>query len=285
MKEHRSDFLVRRMASALKVTQSGFYAWLNRPESPRKRERQRFDVEVRAIFEASDHRYGSEKIAKALVERGHHHNRKRVADSMKRQGLRSKVCRKFRVKTTDTNHTLAFSPNLLNRQFTVECPNQAWVTDITYLPSKVGWLYLTVFIDLFSRLVVGWWVSTSLGHEAVVEALYRGIWRRKPPQGLMIHSDGGVQFCCQGFRSVLATHKFVQSMSRKGNCWDNAVAESFFRTLKTELIYHIDILDENHARQLLFEYIEVFYNRQRLHATLGYVSPAQYETVKLVKFA
>jgi putative transposase len=285
MKEQRSEFSVERMASALKVSQSGFYAWQHRPASTRKQNRQRLDVEVRSIFKASDHRYGSEKITKTLVERGYGCNRKRVADSMKRQGLRSKVCRKFRVQTTDTSHALAFSPNLLNRQFSVERPNQVWVTDITYLPSKVGWLYLTVFIDLFSRLVVGWCVSTSLSHEAVVEALYRGIWRRKPPRGLMIHSDGGVQFCCEGFRSVLDTYAFIQSMSRKGNCWDNAVAESFFRTLKTELIYHIDLLDEYHARQVLFDYIEIFYNRQRLHATLGYVSPAQYESVKLVKSA
>ena len=285
MKEHRSEFSVERMASVLNISQSGFYAWQKRPESARTQKRQRLDVEVRSIFEASDQRYGSEKITKALVERGYSRNRKRVADSMKRQGLRSKVCRKFRVRTTDTNHGMAFSPNLLNRQFTVERPNQVWVTDITYLPSKVGWLYLTVFIDLFSRLVVGWCVSTTLGHEAVVAALYRGIWRRKPSQGLMIHSDGGVQFCCQGFRSVLETHNFIQSMSRKGNCWDNAVAESFFRTLKTELIYHVDLLDEHHAQHVLFDYIEVFYNRQRLHATLGYVSPAQYEIVKSAKLA
>ena len=251
MKGHRSEFSVGRMAEALKVSPSGFYAWNNRPESRRRVECQRFDLEVRSIFEASGRRYGSEKITNEMVGRGYGRNRKRVAGSMKRQGLRSKVCRKFRVKTTDTNHTIPFSPNLLNRRFTVERPNEVWVTDITYLPSKIGWLYLTVFIDLFSRLVVGWCVSTSLGHEAVVEALQRAVWRRKPPQGLMIHSDGGVQFCCQGFRSVLTRHTFVQSMSRKGNCWDNAVAESFFRTLKTELIYHVELLDENHARGAL----------------------------------
>jgi len=285
MKEHRSEFSVGRMAKALRVSPSGFYAWNNRPESKRPLERQRFDLDVRSIFEASERRYGSEKIMDEMVKRGYGRNRKRVADSMKRQGLRSKVCRKFRVKTTDTNHMIPFSPNLLNRQFTVERPNAVWVTDITYLPSSIGWLYLTVFIDLFSRLVVGWCVSTSLGHEAVVEALQRAVWRRKPPQGLMVHSDGGVQFCCHGFRSVLAGHKFVQSMSRKGNCWDNAVAESFFRTLKTELIYHVALLDENHARHVLFNYIELFYNRQRIHATLGYVSPAQYESIKLNKLA
>jgi transposase InsO family protein len=285
MKDFRSEFSVARMAGVFDVSQSGFYAWLNRPQSRHKQQKQRFDVEVRSVFEASDHRYGSEKVAKTLEDRGYSHNRKRVAASMKRQGLRSKVCRKFRVQTTDTNHAFPFSPNLLNRQFSVAVPDQVYVTDITYLPSKVGWLYLTVFIDLFSRLVVGWCVSTSLGHEPVVEALYRAIWRRKPPKGLMIHSDGGVQFCCRGFRSVLETSGFIQSMSRRGNCWDNAVAESFFKTLKTELIYHIDLLDENHARHVLFDYIEVFYNRQRLHATLGYVSPAQYETAKLAKSA
>jgi len=285
MKAFRSEFSVGRMAKVLEVSPSGFYAWLRRRESPRRQERQRFDRDVRSAFEESKGRYGSEKITRAMTERGYRRNRKRVADSMRRQGLRSKVCRKFRVKTTDSNHGLAISPNLLNRQFAVDRPNHAWVTDITYLPSRIGWLYLTVFIDLYSRLVVGWCLSTSLGHEAVVTALQRAIWKRRPPAGLMVHSDGGVQFCCRDFRAVLEQHRFVQSMSRKGNCWDNAVAESFFRTLKTELIYHVDLVDEVHAQPVLFEYIESFYNRKRLHSTLGYVSPAEFETVKPAKVA
>ncbi len=278
-------FSVGRMAGVLDVSPSGFYAWLRRRESLRRQERQRFDRDVRAAFAESKGRYGSDKIAREMTKRGYRRNRKRVADSMRRQGLRSKVCRKFRVKTTDSNHGLAISPNLLNRQFAVDRPDQAWVTDITYLPSRVGWLYLTVFIDLYSRLVVGWCLSTSLSHEAVVTALQRAIWKRRPPVGLMVHSDRGVQFCCRDFRAVLGQHRFIQSMSRRGNCWDNAVAESFFRTLKTELIYHIDLIDEMHAQSVLFEYLESFYNRKRLHSTLGYVSPADFETEKPAKVA
>jgi len=203
---------------------------------------------------------------------------------MKRQGLRSKVKRKF-VVTTDSKHSEPVAPNILNRQFTVEEPDRCWVSDITYLASKTGWLYLTVIIDLFSRLVVGWNVSASLGHESVLTALHSAVWRRKPSRGLLFHSDRGVQYACGNFREAIKTYGFVQSMSRKGNCWYNAVAESFFRSLKTELIYHVDLIDEAHARKALFEYIEIFYNNQRLHASLGYVPPSEFETVKLKKCA
>jgi putative transposase len=232
----RSEFPVEKMAEMLKISKSGFYKWLNRPPSNRVQNRIRFDMEVKAVFESYRSTYGSEKITQELVKQGYGRNRKRVAESMARQRLKSKVHRKFRVVTTDSKHDYPVAPNLLNRNFTTEKPDQVWVTDITYLPSRVGWLYLTVFIDLFSRFVVGWAVSTSLSHEAVLTAFQRGIWRRKPGKGLMIHSDRGVQFCCEAFRSIIRAKGFVQSMSRKGNCWDNAVAESFFKSLKTELI-------------------------------------------------
>ena len=278
MKAHRKVFSVERMAKVLEVSTSGYYAWFTRPESRRKRERRHLDVLVKAAFETSKSRYGSRKIKRTLAKEDHIYSRSRVAESMSRQSLRSKVCRKF-VVTTDTRHDLKASPNLLNRTFEADRPNQVWTSDITYLPSRAGWLYLVVFLDLFSRRVVGWCVSTSLGHETVLKALSRAVWQRRPEPGLMVHSDRGIQYCCDGFRDTIDRHQFVQSMSRKGNCWDNAVTETLFRTLKTEWLYHVDLKDLDHAERELFEYIELFYNNQRLHASLDYVSPADFETM------
>lgn len=284
MHKHSSQFPVKKMASVLEVSRSGFYAWLRRPPSRRERENRCLDVEIKAVYESSKRRYGSVKVTRELHRRGRHYSRKRVAERMKKMGLRSKVQRKFRV-TTHSRHSYPLAPNLLNRHFRVAAPNQVWVSDITYIWTHSGWLYLTMFIDLFSRLVIGWAVSTSLSHEMVLQALYRAIGHRRPPRGLMVHSDRGIQYACGGFTDVLAQHGFIQSMSRKGDCWDNAVAESFFRTLKTELVYHVDLFDKQHLEKELFEYIEIFYNRQRIHSTLGYLCPTEYEQVKLNKCA
>jgi transposase InsO family protein len=221
------------MAHVLGVSASGYYAWLSRPESPRKKERRLLDVRVKAVFEENRRRYGALKICRALSAQGHLYGRGRVADAMRRQGLRACVGRKF-VVTTQTKHTLSTAPNLLNRAFDQDRPNSVWVSAITYLKSRSGWLYLAVFIDLFSRRVVGWHLSTSLKHDLVLFALSKAVQRRRPRPGLMIHSDRGVQYCCDGFRNMVDIHGFIQSMSRKADCWDNAVAESFFRTLKTE---------------------------------------------------
>jgi putative transposase len=197
-----------------------------------------------------------------------------------RAGLRSKIRRKYRV-TTDSKHSFPVAPNLLQRNFTAQAPNQAWVSDITYLATCRGWLYLTVIIDLFSRLVVGWALSSSLGHEMVITALKRAIRRRRPGKGLIFHSDRGVQYACTDFRKELAEHGFTQSMSRKGDCWDNAVAESFFGIMKTELVYHEKYEGHQDTLHSVFEYIEAFYNHQRRHSTLEYLSPAEYEKQKL----
>lgn len=284
MKDHRSMFSVEMMARVLEVSRSGFHAWEKRPESVRSRERRLFDVQVRAAFEQSKGRYGSEKVRQALAGKGRSCSRKRVAESMRRQGLRSKIMRKFRV-TTDSKHSYPVAPNLLNRKFSASAPNRVWVSDITYLWTGSGWLYLVVFIDLYSRRVVGWYVSPSLGHETVLAALYRAVWRRRPGKGLIIHSDRGVQYCCDGFRKAIKKLGFVQSMSRKGNCWDNAVAESFFKILKSELIYHITLTNGKEAREILFEYIERDYNGNRIHGTLGYLTPIAFESVKVAKVA
>jgi putative transposase len=283
MKDHSSEFSVERMASVFEVSRSGYYNWQGRAESKSTRERQLFDLEVKTAFAAGKGHYGRDRVRLELGLRGRKASRKRVGASMDRQGLRFKPRRRFRV-TTNSKHSFPVAQNLLNRNFSVSAPNQVLVSDITYLPSRCGWLYLTVFIDLFSRMVVGWCVSTSLSHEGVLEALYRAIWRRRLPAGVMIHSDRGVQFCCEAFRKVLAMHRFVQSMSRKGNCWDNAVAESFFGTLKSEWLSQIDLYDRDHAEKELFKYIEQYYNGQRIHTTLG-MSPIMFENKKSIKCA
>jgi transposase InsO family protein len=283
MKDHSSEFSVERMAIVLNVSRSGYYGWLSSVESERARERRLFDIEVKAAFAAGKGYYGRDRVRMELGFRGRKASRKRVGTSMDRQGLRFKSKRRYRV-TTDSKHDLPVVENLLNRNFSVGEPNKVLVSDITYLPSRSGWLYLTVFIDLFSRMVVGWCVSSSLSHEGVVEALYRAIWRRGLSAGTMIHSDRGVQYCCEVFRRVLARHHFVQSMSRKGNCWDNAVAESFFGTLKNEWLSGIKLYDRDHAERELFKYIEQYYNGQRIHTKLG-MSPLMFENRKLVKCA
>lgn len=283
IKEHSSEFSVERMANALNVSRSGYYVWAGRSMSRSAQDRQLFDLEVKTAFTMGNGKYGRDRVRLELGLHGRKASRKRIGASMERQGLRFKPKRRFRA-TTNSKHAFPVAPNLLNRNFTVNAPDQVWVTDITYLPSRSGWLYLTVFIDLFSRMVVGWAVSTSLSHEGVLDALYRAIWRRRPPAGLMIHSDRGVQFCCEGFRKVIAEHRFVQSMSRKGNCWDNAVSESFFGTLKREWLPDVDLYDRAHAEQELFKEIEQFYNGQRIHTTIG-MSPIMFENRKLIKCA
>ena len=207
-------------------------------------------------------------------------SKNRVARRMRDTGLRSKIRRKYRV-TTDSKHHFPIAPNLLERNFTAEVPDKVWVSDITYLASRTGWLYLTVIIDLFSRMVVGWALSSSLSHEMVVAALKRAVKNRRPAKGLIFHSDRGVQYACTDFCKELDKNQFIQSMSRKGDCWDNAVAESFFGIMKTELTYHEQYEDHQDTLHSIFEYIEAFYNRQRKHSTLGYLSPVEYEKQKL----
>jgi len=237
------------------------------------------DAEIREIYDGSRGRYGSPKITRELQDRGRRVSKSRVARRMRAAGLRSKVRRKYRV-TTDSKHHFPVAPNLLERKCTTTAPDKVWASDITYLATRSGWLYLTVIIDLFSRLVVGWALSSSLSHDMVVTALKRAIRRRRPGKGLVFHSDRGVQYACSDFREELDKYGFIQSMSRKGDCWDNAVAESFFGIMKTELVYHERYEGHQDTLHSIFEYIEVFYNRQRRHSTLGYLCPAEYEKQK-----
>lgn len=269
-------FSIERMAAVLGVSPSGYYAWRSRPESRRRKWQRALDSRVRICFNQHKKRSGSPKVFQDLKNAGFKCCRSSVARSMHRQGLRSITQRRF-VVTTDSKHMLHTAPNLLKQKFDVDQPNKVWVSDITYIWSRSRWLYLAVVIDLFSRRVVGWSLRKDLGHEGALGALEGAIVSRRPDPGLMIHTDRGTQFCCHGYGKAVQKNQLVHSMSRQGNCWDNAVAESFFRSLKTEWAYHADLRSYKQAKQELFEYIEVDYNNQRLHQTLGYLSPAKYE--------
>ena len=268
------------MCRILKVSRSGYYSWRRRPESRRARENRRLEAAIKEIYGKSKGRYGSPKITAELRGLGWRVGKNRVAVRMREAGLRSVVRRKFR-PTTDSRHEYPVAPNLLDRNFTASRPNQAWVSDITYIRTISGWQYLTVFIDLFSRMVVGWALSGSLSHEMVLLALNRAIERRKPTKELLIHSDRGIQYACSNFTDAIKQHGFVQSMSRKGDCWDNAVAESFFNIIKSELVYQTRFFSKNDALHQIFQYIEIFYNRERRHSTLNFLTPYNFEEKNL----
>lgn len=233
---------------------------------------------IENIFEASKQTYGSPRITVELEKHGYKISRPKVAKLMKQAGLKSKVKKKYRV-TTDSNHDFPIAPNLLNRNFTPDKINKVWVSDITYIRTKQGWLYLTIIMDLFDRQIIGWSLSKTMhAVNTIIPAWRMAVLKRKITEELIFHSDQGVQYACTKFTNILKNYSFVkQSMSRKANCWDNAVAESFFKTLKTELIYHQEYKTRNEAEIAVFEYIEVWYNRKRLHSSLGYLTPVEYE--------
>jgi len=278
IENNRSSFPVRKMCHMLKVSQSGYYRWRKAPLSSLKIENGKLRARIKELFAEHNGMFGSPMITADLNEDPEFSkvSRNRVARHMKEMGLKCRAVKKF-VVTTDSKHKEPVSPNLLNRQFTVPTPDKVWVSDITYLRVGRKWHYLTVFIDLFSRIVVGWDLSESLERYSAMRALNKAILRRRPNQGLMIHSDRGIQYASGDFRAILKKHGFFQSMSRKGNCWDNAVAESFFHSIKTQMIHHRKFQSVAETEQALFNYIEVYYNRRRKHSTNDYKSPANYE--------
>ena len=279
IERHRGEFLVVLMCRVLDVTRSGFYAWCKRAPSKRAREDQRLRIEVRVAHRESRGCYGSPRIHKDLQSKGERVSRKRVARLMRVEGLRGKKKRRFRV-TTNSDHAHPVAPNVLDRKFDVaEVPgrNRVWVADITYVPTREGWLYLAVVIDLASRLVVGWSMGETLETELVIRALEMAVQRRRPAPGLLHHSDRGVQYASNEYRELLEGLKAVVSMSRKGNCWDNAVAESFFATVEIELIEDADWQTRNEARSAIFDFVEVWYNRSRRHSSLEYLTPAEFD--------
>lgn len=231
---------------------------------------------IKAIFKIGRGTYGTRRIKRELAKQFLIVSRRRIRRLMTQLSLSCKTKRKFRV-TTDSKHQLPIAKNVLAREFTCCAPNRFYVGDITYIQTEEGWLYLAVVIDLFSRQVVGWAMDKRMTVELVNNALLMAIWSRKPSRGLIWHTDRGSQYASDSHRLILQEHGIMQSMSRKGNCWDNAVSESFFHTLKTELIHHIKFATREEAKQVIFEYIEVFYNRMRMHSTNGYLSPVEYE--------
>ena len=266
------------MCKAFKVSRSGYYGWLNSKPSKRATENQEILREISLLHKESGQTYGSPRISKALKAKNIPASRPRVARLMKQANLRAKRVKKFRV-TTDSRHSYPVSENLLDRNFTVNAVGKAWVSDITYIRTLTGWLYLTVVLDLADRKVIGWALSKTMKAKDTTVAAFKMAIRNRPViQPLIFHSDRGVQYACDEFRQELRAYTLIrQSMSRKANCWDNAVAESFFKTLKVECVYDYKFENQKEAAATVFEYIEIWYNRKRLHSSLGYRTPAQME--------
>jgi len=277
---HQSEFPILLMCRVLAVSRSGYYAWLKHPESKKARDDKALSKEITEIHRESFNTYGSPRVYRELKRRGKHLGENRVARLMRKDGLRAKTKRKFKV-TTDSRHNLPVAPNLLNREFTPEVPNQAWASDITYIWTAEGWLYLAVVMDLFSRAIVGWSMSERMTRALVINALGMAVKRRNPSPGLLHHSDQGSQYASADYQAILAKHGAICSMSRKGNCWDNAPVESFFSTLKREHVFHNLYGHRAQARQSIFMYIEQFYNRKRIHSALGHRTPSEMEQFKL----
>lgn len=271
----KASFPVTLLCRVLQVSRQGFYASQGRPEPTRRVVDRGLSREIAAIHAESHRRYGSPRIHAELQARGYCTSRKRVARLMRAAGLVARRRRRFRGPSPSTG--LAAVGNVLDRQFATSAPNRRWVTDITYLTTAQGWLFLAVVLDLFSRRVVGWATSDRLGEGLALDALTMSVARRHPARGLVHHSDRGPQYISDQYVAVLAHHGIVMSLSRRGNCWDNAVAESFFATLKVELVYETKWLTHADARRALFDYIELFYNGQRRHSSLGYLSPRAFE--------
>jgi transposase InsO family protein len=276
IQKHDRRYPIRLMCRALTVSPAGYYAWAGRPESDRSVYNRTLLSAIRMIHQESRETYGSPSIWDALIKRGHRVGEKRIARLMCVEGIRAKTVKKWRA-TTDSGHTWPVVTNTLNRQFQIEQPNRVWAGDITYVWTTEGWLYLAVVLDLYSRIVIGWAMGHRLTVDLAERALTMALANRKPTAGLLHHSDRGSQYAATSYQRLLGEHGITSSMSRKGNCWDNACVESFFGTLKRELVYHRHYATRDEATLDIFEYIEVFYNRRRRHSTLGYDSPAEYE--------
>jgi len=266
---------LQSLCRVLEVSRSGWYGWMTGKNSVRKERAERFDTKVKAAFDKSHRRYGSRRLAVELIAQGSGPSRSTVVRSLRRQGLQARPRRRF-VVTTDSAHVNPIAPNLLNRDFAPKGPNQVWAGDITYIPTAEGWLYLAVLIDLWSRRIVGFAMSANIDKQLVMDAFREAEGQRKPARGLVHHTDRGSQYTSGEYRTMLEHAGVVISMSRKGNCWDNAPSESVFSTIKTELQVTAPFASRDEARDELFKYI-VWYNRHRRHSFLQYLSPATYE--------
>jgi putative transposase len=277
---HREMFRVGRMCNILDVSRSGYYAWLRRPESLRKKENRKLAIKIKVIHGQKRKTYGSPRIHKELNENGVKCSLNRVARIMKQEGARAIVPRKYKA-TTDSKHSLPVAPNLLKQDFDIKESNKVWLADITYISTIEGWLYLAAIMDLGCRRIKGWSMSNRLTKELALDALKMAICNNPNSSGVIHHSDRGSQYASADYQKLLKSNGLISSMSRKGNCWDNAPMESFFHTLKTEWVYSFKYNTRQEAKASLFEYIEIFYNRQRRHSALHYMNPCQYELYRM----
>jgi transposase InsO family protein len=274
---HRETYQVGRLCAVLAVSRSGYYAWVERPRSARAQADDGLQVRIGVIHRTNRGCYGAPRVHAELQQQGQRCGRKRVARVMRQSGLRGCTPRRRRVVTTDSRHGYPIAPNHLAQDFTAAAPNRVWVADITYIATGEGWLYLAAVMDLYARGVVGWAMAATMTQQLSLEALQMALSHRQPPPGWVHHSDRGSQYAATDYQRLLAAHGARVSMSRTGNCYDNAAMESFFHTLKTELVYREHYATREQARRSVFDYIEVFYNRQRRHSTLGYATPAEFE--------
>lgn len=276
IRAHQEQFSVSRMCGVLKVSRNGYYDWRDRPESKRSKENRLLLVQIRAVHDRSRQAYGALKTWRDLKAEGFKWGRHRVARLRREAGIEARRKRRFRI-TTQSRAGVVAAENRLDQRFETKSVNRVWVGDITFVPTAAGWLYLAVLVDLYSRRVVGWAMSERIDQQLVLGALNMALLQRRVKPGLIHHSDQGRQYSSTAYLAELERYGMVASMSRRGNCYDNAVAESFFSSLKNELVHHNSFQTRDEARTAIFEYIEVFYNRQRLHQSLDYVSPVDYE--------
>jgi len=271
------DYPVKRLCEVLTVSRSGYYQWRTVPNSVRARQEAQMQERIAQIHRASRGTYGSPRVAAVLRKKGHSIGRHRVARLMRETGLQGRQRRRYRVRTTDSNHDQPVAPNRLKVADRPTRIDEVWVSDITYVPTQEGWLYLAGVLDLYSRRLIGWAMGSGLETALPLAALLMALRHRRPPAGVVHHSDRGCQYASSLYRSALAANGCVASMSRRGNCYDNAAMESFWSTLKHELVYRRDFRTRAEATTAIFDYIESFYNRVRLHSALGYQSPLDYE--------
>jgi transposase InsO family protein len=277
IEDHRDVWPVRILCDVLEVSPAGYYAWRSRQPSPRSTANTELVAAIRRVHRDSGGRYGSPRVHAALQAQGRGVSRGRIERLMRRFGIRAIMAPPRRVRTTDSRHTLPIAPNLVARDFTAAAANRVWLADITYIPTNQGWLYLAAVMDLFSRKIVGWAMRDHLRTELASTALIMAIRQQRPAAGLIHHSDRGVQFASHDYRSLLAAAGMTASMSRKADCLDNAPMESFFHTLKTELVHHRQYATRADAQRDIFAFIEGFYNRTRLHSGIGYRTPIEME--------
>jgi putative transposase len=277
IEDHRDDYPVRIMCSVLDVSPAGYYAWRLRPESRRSVANRALLGDIERVYRDNHGCYGSPRVHRELRAQGRGASRGRIERLMRHHGVRAIMARPRRVRTTDSRHDLPIAPNLVDRDFTTTAPNRIWLADITYVETGEGWLYLSTVMDLYSRKIVGWAMRDHLRTELPLAALRMAISAQRPGIGLIHHSDRGVQYASHEYRAALAAIAITASMSRKGNCYDNAPMESFFHTLKTERVHHRQYATRAEAQRDIFAYIEGFYNRTRRHSALGYISPLEME--------